>query len=96
MKTVYIIASAAAAACLFAACAAVGELLPGGEAQATELGGTIIDNAPALAEQVGLVTTLLTHNPSIGEAVATVLAGIAAFFAAKKVKNGIKNGKNGK
>ena len=74
------------------ACAAVGKMLPGGEAQAEELMST---TAPAIIEQVGMVPSLLTHNPTLGEAVATIVAAVVAVLTAKKVKNGIQNGKNG-
>ena len=75
-------------------CAAVGELLPGGETQADQIGETLLSAAPLLAEQTSTLVTLFTHNPTLGEAVATIIAGIAAYFTAKKIKNG-KNG-NGK
>ena len=71
---------------LLPACATVGKLLPGGEDQATDVGNAIIDNAPVLAEQTGMLTTMFTGNPALGGAVATALAGIGGIFAAKKIK----------
>ena len=68
------------------ACATVGKLLPGGEAQAAEVGDTLLANAPMLAEQSGMLTTLFTGNPALGGAVATLLTGAAGIFAAKKIK----------
>ena len=69
------------------ACATVGKMLPGGEEQAEQVGNTILDNAPVLAEQTGMLTTMLTGNPALGGAVATALAGVAGIFAAKKIKD---------
>ena len=68
------------------ACATVGKLLPGGEEQAVEMGGTMMESAPMLAEQAGTLTTMMTGNPAMGGAVATMLGGAAALFAAKKRK----------
>lgn len=68
------------------ACATVGKLLPGGEEQAVEMGDTMLASAPALAEQGGMVTTMLTGNPELGGAVTALLTGAAGLFAAKKVK----------
>lgn len=68
------------------ACATVGKLLPGGEAQAEEMGDAILSNAPALAEQGGMITTMLTGNPELGGAVAALLTGAAGLYAAKKIK----------
>jgi len=68
------------------ACATVGKLLPGGEAQAEEMGDTILTNAPALAEQGGMITTMMTGNPELGGAVTALLTGAAGLFAAKKIK----------
>ena len=87
MKKQYIVACAATgSAYLCTACAAVGELLPGGEAQAEDVGNAILANAPALAEQGGMLTTMFTGNPALGGAVATLLTGAAGVFAAKKIK----------
>lgn len=71
---------------LLPACATVGKLLPGGEEQATSMGNAILDNAPAIAEQGGMITTMLTGNPELGGAVAALLTGAAGLFAAKKLK----------
>ena len=71
---------------LLPACATVGKILPGGEAQAEEMGATIMDSAPMLAEQAGPLPTMMTGNPAMGGAVATMLGGAAALFAAKKHK----------
>jgi hypothetical protein len=71
---------------LLPACATVGKLLPGGEAQAEDVGNAILANAPALAEQGGMITTMFTGNPALGGAVATLLTGAAGIFAAKKIK----------
>ena len=68
------------------ACATVGKMLPGGEEQAEEVGTSILDHAPQLAEQAGTITALMTGNPEMGTAVAAVLAGAAGLFAAKKHK----------
>lgn len=68
------------------ACATVGKLMPGGEEQAEAVGTTIMDSAPMLAEQAGTLTTMMTGNPAMGGAVATMLGGAAALFAAKKHK----------
>jgi len=68
------------------ACATVGKLMPGGEEQAEAMGTTIMDSAPMLAEQAGTLTTMMTGNPAMGGAVATMLGGAAALFAAKKHK----------
>tara|TARA_R110002012_G_scaffold35401_3_gene101132 strand:+ start:3675 stop:3992 length:318 start_codon:yes stop_codon:yes gene_type:complete len=68
------------------ACATVGKLMPGGEEQAEAVGSTIMDSAPMLAEQAGTLTTMMTGNPAMGGAVATMLGGAAALFAAKKHK----------
>ena len=68
------------------ACATVGKLLPGGEEQATEVGNTSLENAPALAEQGGMITTMVSGNPALGGAVAALLTGAAGLFAAKKIK----------
>ena len=72
---------------LLPACATVGKLLPGGEEQAEAVGSTLMDSAPMLAEQAGTLTTMMTGNPAMGGAVATMLGGAAALFAAKKVKD---------
>mgnify|MGYP003640249243 CR=1 FL=1 len=82
MKKLYIFAMPV----LLPACATVGKLMPGGEAQAEEMGTTILDSAPMLAEQAGTLTTMMTGNPAMGGAVATMLGGAAALFAAKKHK----------
>jgi len=71
---------------LLPACATVGKLLPGGEEQAEAVGSTLMDSAPMLAEQAGTLTTMMTGNPAMGGAVATMLGGAAALFAAKKHK----------
>lgn len=71
---------------LLPACATVGKLMPGGEEQADAVAATILDSAPMLAEQAGTLTTMMTGNPAMGGAVATMLAGAAAMFAAKKRK----------
>jgi hypothetical protein len=71
---------------LLPACATVGKLMPGGEEQAEAMGATIMDSAPMLAEQAGTLTTMMTGNPAMGGAVATMLGGAAALFAAKKHK----------
>mgnify|MGYP003631769237 CR=1 FL=1 len=68
------------------ACATVGKLLPGGEEQADALGESVLTAAPMLAEQAGTLTTMMTGNPAMGGAVATMLGGAAALFAAKKRK----------
>ena len=87
MKKQYIIACAATgSAYLCTACAAVGELLPGGAAQAEAIGNVALANAPVLSDQAGLITTMFTGNPALGGAVATALTGIAGIFAAKKIK----------
>jgi len=82
MKKLYILT----AIMLLPACATVGKLLPGGEEQATELGNTVMSNAPALADQGGMITTMLTGNPELGGAVTALLTGAAGLFAAKKIK----------
>ena len=74
------------ATCFLPACATVGKLMPGGEEQAEAMGSTIMDSAPMLAEQAGTLTTMMTGNPAMGAAVATMLGGAAALFAAKKHK----------
>ena len=71
---------------LMPACATVGKLLPGGEEQATEVGNSILAHAPALAEQGGMITTMMTGNPELGGAVTALLTGAAGLFAAKKIK----------
>ena len=86
MKNLMIITTATAASCILPCCATVGKLLPGGEAQAEEMGNTILTNAPALAEQGGMITTMMTGNPELGGAVAALLTGAAGLFAAKKIK----------
>ena len=87
MKHFTTIITAAAASCVLPCCATVGKMLPGGEDQAVAVGNTLLDNAPALAEQSGLITTMLTGNPALGGAVATALAGVAGILAAKKLKD---------
>jgi len=74
------------AVAFFPACAAVGKVLPGGEEQAEQLGSTILSHAPALAEQGGFITTLLTGNPELGGAIAALLTGAAGLWTHKKVK----------
>jgi len=86
MKHLTMLTSAAAASCILPACATVGKMLPGGEEQAVAVGNTLLDNAPALAEQTGMLTTMFTGNPALGGAVATALAGVAGIFAARKIK----------
>lgn len=81
MKKLYILAIP-----FLPACATVGKLLPGGEEQAVQLGDTMVSNAPALAEQGGMITTMMTGNPELGGAVTALLTGAAGLFAAKKVK----------
>ena len=81
MKKLYILAIP-----FLPACATVGKLLPGGEEQAVQMGETVLASAPALAEQGGMVTTMLTGNPELGGAVTALLTGAAGLFAAKKVK----------
>ena len=78
--------SAATAACVLPCCAAMGELLPGGAAQAEVLGNVVLANAPVISDQAGMLTTMFTGNPALGGAVATALTGIAGVFAAKKIK----------
>ena len=68
------------------ACATVGKFLPGGEEQAVAAGDSILANAPALAEQGGMITTMMTGNPELGGAVTALLTGAAGLFAAKKIK----------
>jgi|TARA_R100000149_G_C5856633_1_gene123719 hypothetical protein len=82
MKKLYVLTAVA----FTPACATVGKLLPGGEEQAVEMGDTIMASAPALAEQGGMVTTMLTGNPELGGAVTALLTGAAGLFAAKKIK----------
>jgi len=86
MKNFMIITAATAASCILPCCATVGKLLPGGEDQAGEIGDAILANAPILAEQTGMLTTMFTGNPALGGAVATALAGVGGIFAAKKIK----------
>lgn len=81
MKKLYILAIP-----FLPACATVGKLLPGGEEQAVEMGDSIMSNAPALAEQGGMITTMMTGNPELGGAVTALLTGAAGLFAAKKIK----------
>ena len=81
MKKLYILAIP-----FLPACATVGKLLPGGEDQAVAMGDSIMTNAPALAEQGGMITTMMTGNPELGGAVAALLTGAAGLFAAKKIK----------
>ena len=70
---------------VFPACATVGKMLPGGEEQAVELGDTVMSHAPALAEQGGMITTMMTGNPELGGAVTALLTGAAGLFAHKKI-----------
>ena len=62
------------------ACAAVGKVLPGGEAQAEQLGEAVLTNATTLAEQGGFITTLLTGNPELGGAIAALLTGVSGHI----------------
>ena len=78
--------SAIVAGVVLPGCAAMGELLPGGVAQAEAIGTVALANAPVISDQAGMLTTMFTGNPALGGAVATALTGIAGIFAAKKIK----------
>jgi len=68
------------------ACATIGELLPGGEDQAVAMGEIMVNNGAALAEQGGMIATMMSGNPELGGAVTALLTGAAGLFAAKKYK----------
>ena len=57
-----------------------------GAASTTTVGDQLASNATDIAQQTGMLTSLISGNPALGGAVATLLTGAGALFAAKKVK----------